>query len=322
VSIVPDVAHHAEVLAGHDHIDGGEGDDLLVGDFGVLAIPVVSTTPITDDDARMLESHTERLRNDLENYFTQRRHELDYDELHDRYTHPHYGHRGGTQQEVTIRAGNDALSGAAGGDIILRDSASLVITYMAEPPHLPAAPSDMAFNLKYMSRGDFELTNHYQRNGDASQVSGDVIAGGPGDDLLFGQRENDEVFGGEDNDLVYGSDGGSDLVDGGDGINDVRARGDDWPKGDSLVRAKQLAGPAVVAASRAQLRAANVQPPALVPYNATFDYGDAHAGVGRQLAISGSPHVSNECESAHWNDHRQLPAGRSSGQEQRCRGVR
>ena len=167
--------------------------------------------------------------------------EFDYDDLHARYTHPHFGHRGGEAQEVAIMSGNDIVNGNTGDDVILGDSAAVFVIQLAETPQVRYEhPDPELFELKYQWREDFELRDQYRRDDGVSQIGNDQIFGGLGNDLLYGQHRDDHVYGEEDDDLVYGGDGGSDVVDGGPGVNDVRTRGDNWPKLAPLVQFKEL----------------------------------------------------------------------------------
>ena len=75
-------------------------------------------------------------------------------------------------------------------------------------------------------------------------ISGLILAGGAGNDTLYGLAGNDTLDGGDDNDILFGGAGndtiyggagnefivpgdGSDLVYGGSGINTIRVSGSD-----------------------------------------------------------------------------------------------
>jgi Ca2+-binding RTX toxin-like protein len=221
---------------GNDVVHGNEGHDVMWGDFGILAVPTALQVPATPDESRELEDDVKVVLRDLSDYLTRRRHRSSYDELHARYDHPHYGERGGANQEVTIGAGNDRLYGDSGDDMVLGDSASLFVMSLAdELGPLPASWSGLAFDLRYLWREDFELAGHYRRDGGDSRISNDQLWGGEGNDFLYGQHRDDTVQGNAGSDLVFGGDTGLDLLAGGPEVNpgdvdDVRARGDDSPK--------------------------------------------------------------------------------------------
>jgi Ca2+-binding RTX toxin-like protein len=217
-------------------VHGNEGHDVMWGDFGIIVVPTALQVPATPAASRELEDDVKVVLRDLNDYLTRRRHRSSYDELHARYAHPHYGERGGVNQEVTIGAGNDRLYGDSGDDVVLGDSGSLFVMSLAGelgPP--PAAWSGLAFDLRYLWREDFELAGHYRRDGGDSRISNDQIWGGEGNDFLYGQHRDDAVQGNAGSDLVFGGDTGLDVLAGGPEVNpgdvdDVRARGDDSPK--------------------------------------------------------------------------------------------
>ncbi len=112
---------------GNDVIRGGDGHDMMWGDFGIIVAPSVPQMPATADAEKQLENQVKLLMRDLDDFLTRRRHQSSYDVLHARYEHPHYGERGGVNQEVTIEAGNDRMYGDAGNDMVLGDSASVLV---------------------------------------------------------------------------------------------------------------------------------------------------------------------------------------------------
>jgi Ca2+-binding RTX toxin-like protein len=240
---------------GNDVARGNQGDDVLVGDFGIFVIPSVLNRPANVDEDRQLDTYVKRLLSDIDDYLTSYRHQLDYSLLKARYERPYYGERGGSAKEVPIRAGNDHLYGdedlydqngndvipgvppsVGGNDVVLGDVASMLIMSIGgelSPP--PDAWKHPGFELKHIWRDRFEVVNHYNCDHTISRLNNDWIWGGPGNDLLYGQFRDDVMFGNAGSDLVFGGDGGNDLVFGGPqvnpgDVNDVRVRGDDWPK--------------------------------------------------------------------------------------------
>ena len=138
----------------------------LALESGIIAVPTALQAPATAAASRDLEDDVKVVLRDLNDYLTRRRHRSSDVELHARYDHPHYGERGGVNQEVTIGAGNDQLYGDSGDDVVLGDSVSVFVMSIAGtfgPP--PALWSGLAFDLKYLWREDFELAGHYRRDG-------------------------------------------------------------------------------------------------------------------------------------------------------------
>ena len=86
----------------------------LAPESGIIAVPTALQAPATVAASRELEDDVKVVLRDLNDYLTRRRHRSSDGELHARYDHPHYGERGGVNQEVTIGAGNDQLYGDTG----------------------------------------------------------------------------------------------------------------------------------------------------------------------------------------------------------------
>ncbi len=238
-SIIADYRYELQI--GDDTIRGNLGDDTLIGDFGILINPVVLQNPSTPAESDQLDNNLSDLLNDVHDFLIERHHEFDFDDLHARYSHPEFAHRGGTSQEVKILAGNDVMHGDAGDDVILGDSLAILTVHLSETPDLLYDyPDPGAVEFEYLWRENFELATQYRRDDGMSEISNDLIYGGLGNDSLYGQHRDDSLYGEEGDDLVYGGDGGVDTIDGGTGVNDARSRGDDLPKQVPLQRLKQL----------------------------------------------------------------------------------
>ncbi len=214
---------------GNDLMQGDAGNDVLVGDFGILVMPLVLHAPQTSNAARQRDYDVQQLLFDVGTFIARRHHQYDDHILEQHYTHPYYAHRGGAAQEVTIQAGNDSMYGDAGNDFLLGDSLVLSITYQADQPAVPVLQAAPDVLRGYLWQEDYELAEHYRRDGGVSQISNDWLYGGDGNDRLYGQHRDDHVYGEGGDDVVYGGNGQVDVVDGGPGTNDVRIRGDDWP---------------------------------------------------------------------------------------------
>jgi Ca2+-binding RTX toxin-like protein len=179
---------------------------------------------------------------------------------------------------VAIRAGNDRLSGDAGNDYLLGDSLALAVAYQADHPATPVLTADPETLRGYLWRENYELTAHYLRSGGGSQISNDLLLGGDGNDCLYGQHRDDRSYGEAGDDLVYGGDGEVDVVDGGSGTNDVRVRGDDWPKLERLAGLQGLVFQTVAAVLPNELRHAASQP---VPVTVSIDQAVGQADAAQ-----------------------------------------
>jgi hypothetical protein len=143
------------------------------------------------------------------------------------------------------------------------------------PP--PSTWNDPEFELPDLARQDFELAGHYRRDGGPSQINSDRIWGGAGDDLLYGQGGDDSMQGNAGSDLVFGGDGAFDSVQGGPEANpgdkdDVRPRGDDWPKRGNLTELQTRVAANVSAVLQIELQhAVDFTMPVLVTQDVNAD---------------------------------------------------
>src|SRR5947208_3228642 len=170
------VEHHVDRLSiGNDVLDGGDDNDLLVGDNWTHLAPVVTVT--TDDAVR----HPD--------------HEDDYWKDHDDHGHDSPG-------DILV-AGNDTLNGGAGNDLLFGDSAIFLVSTVtvAGPCDSPEAlhqGQDLANDLLGLSHKDDD--DHAQDDAGGN----DLLNGGDGDDVLFGQPGRDMLLGGPGNDWLIG----------------------------------------------------------------------------------------------------------------------
>jgi Ca2+-binding RTX toxin-like protein len=240
-----------DLTMGNDSINGNEGNDVLFGDFGIVVAPLVlQSPPLPGAQTPNLDQTIQVLLNDVggaaalgvrrNSSYTSRNHLTTFNDLRARYSHPFFGDRVLATQLATIVVGNDSMFGDSGNDFVLGDSASLFVTYSTQTPNQRIISPNPAFELNYLNRENFELAGHYRRDAGASRISRDSIRGGNGNDSLYGQHRDDSVFGEAGNDLVYGGDGQVNVIDGGTGTNDARARGDDRPLGIPLRNLQNL----------------------------------------------------------------------------------
>ncbi|NWL80572.1 hypothetical protein DM872_27345, partial [Pseudomonas taiwanensis] len=162
---------------------------------------------------------------------------------------------GGSSSTTPVAVGHDTINGGAGDDIIFGDTINTdylpwgVNGNPAKPADLPAGSGMKALQsfleLKngHVATSD-ELYSYIKNNHSTFNVDGDtrggndLIQGGDGNDILYGQGGNDQLIGGNGNDILFGGTGtdtltggkGSDLLWGGSG-NDTFV----WKAGDSGV---------------------------------------------------------------------------------------
>lgn len=103
-----------DLNTGNDVIHGGDGDDVLIGDFGTILIPIVLDTPANKKKAEALEKDVQRLLKDLEHSLRSAHHHNDFQELGREFFDSHYAHqhhrRGGSDRRLTLNAGNDTIT--------------------------------------------------------------------------------------------------------------------------------------------------------------------------------------------------------------------
>jgi Ca2+-binding RTX toxin-like protein len=124
---------------------------------------------------------------------------------------------GGSSQQVSPGAGRpdtgDFLYGDAGADLIAGDNASL--TVVADPADATRVTHGRDFAGMYrVELLDLGLTPT------AGTSGGDVIEGGAGDDVAYGQGGNDRIKGNDDDDYLEGGPG-VDWVEGNHGDDDL-----------------------------------------------------------------------------------------------------
>ncbi|MCP3982596.1 MAG: calcium-binding protein [bacterium] len=212
-----------DVVVGNDDVQGGSGDDLLIGDFALLAAPWVQTAPTTTWQEYDLAHDVDRLLRDVEDWLQDEYRRRDRDNNHH---HTRYLDRGNDSMLVT--AGNDELLGLDGADIIFGDSTRIASVFVIDDPNarlvLPSVGDDDWYGGDDDDDDDdddgdddgggtirdFDRYRHYRvahaHRDDRTvlAIDGDTILGGDGDDLLFGQQGADIVSGEAGNDVVFG----------------------------------------------------------------------------------------------------------------------
>jgi Ca2+-binding RTX toxin-like protein len=119
-SIIPDVVHHVSMLPGNDRLDGGAGDDLLVGDDTTIYSPLF--TGLEEIEALTVEVRAHLL------WLNRGLHFLSLDEQQ------LASQRGQPTGPRNISLGNDNLSGGQGDDTIIGDEMMFVAPFMVGYP--------------------------------------------------------------------------------------------------------------------------------------------------------------------------------------------
>jgi hypothetical protein len=228
--------HHVDQLVlGNDLLLGGDGNDLLVGDQQLHMAPTVTVV------AGGTHPHGPGPHWYGDDWF-------DWDHHHHRHWHddywnhhwyPHWLHGPGD----IVLLGGDTLDGGAGNDVLYGDSLAL---------DAPAAVVDSSVSKKDVGWAQHEaeeilgelteLGGHHDYHGwfhhhhdddqDGYQITGggDVLNGGDGSDMLFGQGDRDTLDGGAGADWLVGGQGHDTLYKGYNKKEDKLRYGDDNSK--------------------------------------------------------------------------------------------
>ncbi len=217
--IVYDPEYH--LCAGNDTIGGGSGDDLVIGDVGVIVMPVVVDTPEDKKELKDLEKDVKDLLKDLENELENRQHHGHWhkvdEDFFDSYFKKAYDYPHGKDHSVVVTEGNDWLTGNEGDDILLGDSAAIVVVFAADDPGQRLVLGKPKFKLQDLTK-DFDFLLDHSRyrwhshtwtdDDDGcitvpyGQSNCDTISGGDGDDVLLGGQGKDSLSGGDGKDIV------------------------------------------------------------------------------------------------------------------------
>ena len=202
-------------VVGNDLLDGGGGDDLIIGDRAVIVLPGVADLPESCRAIKKLNRDVNRLVDDAFDTFRD-----PFEDGHhhhggwwSRGHHHHHGcgHGSCAFWDNPLIQGNDLISGGEGDDVVFGDNAAV-------------AP-------EFSSAGYVLLARAYPDRGCRchSHDSSDIIDGGDGQDILFGQdgedlllggAGDDVLSGGHDRDVLYGEEG-NDRLYGGSGCDDL-----------------------------------------------------------------------------------------------------
>jgi Ca2+-binding RTX toxin-like protein len=140
--LVPAVFEY-DLDIGNDVIHGGTGNDLLIGDKGLVVLPVINDPSLT---LRQVQSEIGRVLNELETLLGGQKYSTSY-----RFSASALGHAGGAKG-VALRGYVDTLMGGAGDDVLFSRTASVVVPFSSlAPDQLP----QLTFTFSHI---DFELT--------------------------------------------------------------------------------------------------------------------------------------------------------------------
>lgn len=219
---------------GNDKVEGNEGDDLVIGDFGGIVMPLVATVPPDDKAVSELDQHITDVLDEIaaalaEDHF--QNYELSVGELHfGKYfldDHHYDARHSGTK--ATWEIGNDEIDGGDGEDILLADHVSFVQPILTPDPTNQVHLRQSELNIRPLESNLQKLLRDPSFSGITSTVASDVVTGGDGNDTLLGSFGDDDLNGGDGDDDVFGGNG-VDTLDGGIGNNDVRKDGGDLPR--------------------------------------------------------------------------------------------
>ncbi|WP_442508220.1 hypothetical protein SH528x_007181 [Novipirellula sp. SH528] len=218
----------------NDDIQGNEGNDLVIGDFGVIAAPLVLDAPTTETELRDLDAHVEVV---LEQYSDADRNDVP------RSFDTHLGrqrHAASTTDAMAPESrhnaidgrweiGEDDIDGNAGDDTLLGDNASVVAPLVVNNPGQHVTLRRAGYVVAYVDDAiDSFVDNPVLRRVNQS-ISGDSMTGGDGNDVLMGSAGDDNLNGEAGDDVVLGGNG-NDSLRGGTGNNEVRRDGGDYPR--------------------------------------------------------------------------------------------
>jgi Ca2+-binding RTX toxin-like protein len=200
---------------GNDTINGGDNNDFLNGDYAVTLVPIVNTVPQTPEQALILEQSLDQLIVDIKAFLR----DLNNDAYGIDFNQVNYAN--------SLQAGNDAIDGASGNDLMVGDNSTRILPFIAGSLDLAIPIQNSKFDLEV---ADHNLSHSLPRQfeylfrpeGVGVTVLGeDQLFGGEGNDVMFGLRAIDTLFGQDGNDYLFGGDE-ADILEGGLGTNVVR----------------------------------------------------------------------------------------------------
>jgi hypothetical protein len=233
-----DVVVDQTFRVGGDEIDGGNGNDFMVGDDIVVMTPSFTVPVGLVDDFHHLVHDLEKVSDEAGWALD----ELD-DVAHDlRDVVVSVKHGRSVQKHLVhhidrIVAGNDTLVGGDGDDVLVGDNWSYVAPRVTVTHgHDGCGHYDFWYHDRDWGHGHgnhhgwydwHHHKDHHDGPRDEWIVGNDTMDGGDGNDILLGQTGDDIMYGGAGNDLLVGG-SGKDTMVGGPGKDELIQGGSDY----------------------------------------------------------------------------------------------
>ncbi|MFO0942483.1 MAG: hypothetical protein U0930_17230 [Pirellulales bacterium] len=218
----------------NDSLSGGDGADVISGDFTVLATPLVLQSPTTPLQLENLDAHVEVLVDQIAN-----RDRLKIPTEFQLYVGRQALAAGSTDaMTAEARLGvidgrwqiqEDEITGNQGADKLFGDDIAIVSPLMIDNLGSYTSLRQSTYTIAYLD----DATQLFYGSTAFSKVqvlsNRDTVDGGAGNDTVQGMRGNDVLEGRDGDDTLLGGNG-TDTSRGGTGVNDIRADGGDYPR--------------------------------------------------------------------------------------------
>ncbi|KAM3104246.1 FG-GAP-like repeat-containing protein, partial [Phormidesmis sp. 146-20] len=175
-----------DLVLNNDTMNGGNGNDLMIGGYSNLIMPLVT---IQTSDQALLRNNLNTLVTDVKAYIR--------DLFNEQYG-INYLNR---NQANTVIAENDVMSGDAGSDLMLGDNATLVLPIVNGTVNLNLNITDSSFDFGISSHNFLHTLPHqfdlaYRSSAKGSTTFGqDTLLGGAGNNVLLGVKYPDRLLG-------------------------------------------------------------------------------------------------------------------------------